>query len=243
MPSPASASRPSVSPNSLGLVLAAGGSGTRFGADRPKTLLDCGGVPLWRRSLAVVAEAIPTGALSAIVVVAPAEHVDDFASGPVGGIAVATVAGGATRAQSVRNGLDRLAKSPQPPRWAVVHDAARPLVDSTETAATIAAAIKTGAALLTAPVVSTIKRVGEGRVLATVPRDDLRAAATPQVARLDWLLATDPDDGSTDESQALERAGRPVAVVEGSPTNIKVTTRGDLEMVEALLRLRALDDD
>ena len=104
----------------------------------------------------------------------------------------------------------------------------------------VAAALKSGAAILTAPVIATVKQVTDGEVTGTIDRDLLRMALTPQVARLDWLLSasTQSSVSATDESQGLERAGRPVTAVAGDATNVKITTTSDLIVAEALLAAR-----
>jgi 2-C-methyl-D-erythritol 4-phosphate cytidylyltransferase len=88
------------------------------------------------------------------------------------------------------------------------------------------------------PISSTIKRVDrEKRIVETVPREALWAAQTPQVSRRDWMLeafAKRNGFAATDEAQLLERIGHKVAVVEGSPMNLKITTQEDFRIAEAL---------
>ncbi len=90
----------------------------------------------------------------------------------------------------------------------------------------------------------TLKRVdGQQRVQATVPRQGLWLAQTPQVFRRDWLEAAYANRSKvgqaiTDDAQLVEAAGHPVAVVEGDGSNIKITTRADLMLAEAILKAR-----
>jgi 2-C-methyl-D-erythritol 4-phosphate cytidylyltransferase len=103
-------------------------------------------------------------------------------------------------------------------------------------------AAETGAALLAVPVTDTVKRVDAShKVEATLPRQGLWLAQTPQVFRRDWLLDAYGKRGKlgkdiTDDAQLVEAAGHPVTVVEGAPTNIKITTRSDLILAEAILK-------
>ena len=213
------------------VLLAAGGSGSRFGSAIPKTLLPCAGRSLWEHAAAAF-EA--SGFVRRIVVVVPADHAEAF------GDTYLCVIGGTTRAASVRRGLEFL--KGDPPDLVAVHDAARPLVTVDEIDRAIAAAAEHGAAFLATPVTSTLKRGRDEQVVETVSRDDLWAAQTPQVARFDWLLVAHNSDGAstaTDDAELLQRAGRPVRIVTGAATNLKVTTPDDLMLAEALLARRA----
>ena len=217
----------------LGVVLAAGGSGTRFGSRTPKTLLDCAGQPLWRWSANLFATLVPR---SRIVVVVPASHREKFGSD------FPTIVGGRSRAESVACGLTYLAEQPNPPSLVAVHDAARPAVDRSDVARVCEAAATSGAAILAQSVASTVKRANDDlTIVETVPRDRLWLAQTPQVARFDWLHAalTVPNASeATDEAGALERCGHTVSIVPGSPLNRKVTTPEDLAFAELVLRSR-----
>lgn len=147
------------------------------------------------------------------------------------------VVGGSTRQQSVENGLQRV---PTEATLVLIHDAVRPLVREEKIKETIALAQKVGAALLAAPVKATLKRVNDqGFICTTIPRHHLWAAQTPQVFERNLLLeayAKARADGfqSTDDAALVERLGHPVAIVEGTDENIKITTQEDLRMAEAL---------
>jgi 2-C-methyl-D-erythritol 4-phosphate cytidylyltransferase len=154
----------------------------------------------------------------------------------------ALVAGGAERQDSVRAGLAAL---PASVRLVAVHDAARPLVRTEDVRRVIGAAEASGAAILAVPIADTVKRVRGGRVVETPPRSECWAAQTPQVFRADWLreaLAKAEAEGlrGTDDAALVERLGVAVRVVEGPPTNLKITTVADLAFAEALLRLEAV---
>ena len=127
----------------------------------------------------------------------------------------------------------------------LVHDAARPLIDAGTIERTIDAVAEHGAAIVALPAVDTIKQVertAHGAIVtATIPRERIVQAQTPQGARCGLLrrvfdeAAADEFTG-TDESSLLERAGIEVAVVPGSPKNLKITQPGDLELAEFYLR-------
>jgi 2-C-methyl-D-erythritol 4-phosphate cytidylyltransferase/2-C-methyl-D-erythritol 2,4-cyclodiphosphate synthase len=158
---------------------------------------------------------------------------------------VQTVIGGASRQESVMNGLDALAAQAAEDDWVLVHDAARPCLTSADLAALIDAVHTDEAALagavLASPIVDTVKRERGGIAVDTVDRSGLWRALTPQVfafARLKQALGDAVRLGIavTDEAQAMERLGLPARLVRGSPFNIKVTTPADLWMAEAILK-------
>ncbi len=212
--------------------MVAGGSGHRFGG--MKQFHDLCGRPVASWSLAV-ARAATDGA----VLVVPAE---DALSG--GGSAEAAglgadlvVAGGPTRAASVRAGLDAV---PDDAAIVVVHDAVRPLADAALFDAVIKA-VRSGAAgaIPTLPVSDTLKRVEGDRVCSTVDRDGLVTVQTPQAFDAPTLRRAHRDGGeATDDAGLLEQLGVGVCTVVGDPRNVKVTRPEDLELAAALLRER-----
>jgi 2-C-methyl-D-erythritol 4-phosphate cytidylyltransferase len=145
--------------------------------------------------------------------------------------------GGRERADSVRNGLEKLGPEID---TVAIHDAARPCLASEWIDRVFAAGVKTGAAILATPVVSTLKRVGADSVITeTVAREGLWEAQTPQVfARsiLEKAFATAAGRPATDEAALVEAAGHPVTVVPGSPVNLKITSREDLRLAEQALK-------
>ncbi|HQN49911.1 MAG TPA: 2-C-methyl-D-erythritol 2,4-cyclodiphosphate synthase, partial [Phenylobacterium sp.] len=145
------------------------------------------------------------------------------------------VAGGAQRADSVQAGLKALAGPLDEP--VLVHDAARPLVTPAHVAAVLAALSGTDGAILALPVADTLKR-GAAMIEATVPRDGLWRAQTPQAFRRQALLdayARWPGDAEpTDDAAIMERAGGRVALVPGDPLLMKLTYPEDFAMAERL---------
>jgi 2-C-methyl-D-erythritol 4-phosphate cytidylyltransferase len=217
-------------------ILVAAGRGERMGGARPKAFLSLGGRSLLVRA-AEAFQAAPE--VEAIVAVVP-EDEQGAARDMLRPIAkvTAVVAGGATRHDSVRAGLAAL-----PPAFdgiVLVHDAARALVEPSLISAVARAAAEKGAAIPVLPLVDTIKRVGQGEVVETVDRSSLAAAQTPQGVRRALLeeafaRAAGEQATLTDEAMAVERLGRPVAAVPGSPRNVKITTTHDLAWAEHLL--------
>jgi 2-C-methyl-D-erythritol 4-phosphate cytidylyltransferase/2-C-methyl-D-erythritol 2,4-cyclodiphosphate synthase len=145
------------------------------------------------------------------------------------------VAGGATRAASVRAGLEALAADP--PAMVLVHDAARPVIPPGTIAALRDALAQAPGAIPAQPVTDTLKRGAEGRILQTVPREGLFRAQTPQAFRFDALLAAHRtgDSTATDDAALLEAAGLEVALVAGGEQNIKITWPEDLMRVQTTL--------
>jgi 2-C-methyl-D-erythritol 4-phosphate cytidylyltransferase len=159
---------------------------------------------------------------------------------------VRLVEGGDNRQQSVANAMAEV--KGEDGDLVLVHDAVRPLVDPQTILAVMDAAAKYGAAIAGLPAVDTVKQVdrtAEGAIVATtIPRERVVLAQTPQGFRLGVLrqaFAAAQADGfnGTDEASLVERAGRDVAVVMGSPENIKITTPGDLELAEFFLAREA----
>jgi 2-C-methyl-D-erythritol 4-phosphate cytidylyltransferase len=147
--------------------------------------------------------------------------------------------GGAERFESVANALARLKPEVD---FVAVHDAVRPCLTEAQLSAVLAKAEETGAALLAAPVADTIKQVdAQHKIQSTPSRQGLWLAQTPQVFRRDWLTEAYAKLGQmkqkiTDDAQLVESAGHPVYVVESSATNIKITSKADLILAEAILK-------
>jgi 2-C-methyl-D-erythritol 4-phosphate cytidylyltransferase len=148
------------------------------------------------------------------------------------------VAGGKTRRASVENALWMVNRSA---KIVAVHDAARPLVSKGEIKAVIRVAAAKGAAIVALPAQDTIKEVDKsGRIVKTPDRSRLWRALTPQAfhAKLLREAYRRIKGALTDDSQLVEKLGRRVFIVEGTPSNIKITTPADLKAAEALLRGR-----
>jgi 2-C-methyl-D-erythritol 4-phosphate cytidylyltransferase len=216
-------------------VLVAAGRGDRLGGDRPKAFAKLAGRPLLAESLERLER---SDWIEEIVVVAPEgwEEPSILLAEELGaGKVRASVAGGATRADSVRAGL---AEVPDEAAVVLVHDAARPVLPE-EVLERVVGALGDGweGAVPALPLADTVKRAGaEGEVVETVDRSGLVAVQTPQAFVADVLRRALAGDGSgTDCSAFVEAAGGRVRIVEGDPRLLKVTTADDLAVVETLL--------
>lgn len=216
-------------------VLAAAGSGERFGAKRPKAFAKLAGRPLLAESLERLER---SEWVDAIVVAAPPgwEEPAILLAEELAAAKVATVVTGReTRAGSVRAAV---AEVPPEALVVLVHDAARPLLDDALLERLLAPLAEGVDGVVPAlPLADTVKRVRGGLVVETVDRADLVAAQTPQAFVADVLrraLAGDPGD-ATDCASLVERAGGRVRVVDGDARLLKVTTQADLDLVERLL--------
>ena len=233
-------------------IIAAGGRGQRFGADRPKQLLSVGGRQILERSVDAFASHPSVDslvvALPQMLVDDPPEYLRPAASSSSGGRERMTlrgkpcviVAGGERRQDSVvlafqaATGADLI----------VIHDAARPFASADLIARTIAAAAESGAAIAAVQSRDTVKlaaREAEGaRLIAeTLPRQSIYMAQTPQAFRRDVLTralesGAREDVHATDEAALVELAGLPVRLVDGEASNIKITTPDDLVIAEAI---------
>jgi 2-C-methyl-D-erythritol 4-phosphate cytidylyltransferase len=180
------------------------------------------------------------GDVNQVIVVIPADEEESFKSRFGANIAVLgidVVIGGAQRSDSVRNGLAAVRPESQ---FVAVHDAARPCLSDAWIDRVFAAARVHRAAILAIPVTSTLKRSQDGKKIdATVDRTHLWLAQTPQVFERQLLLdafAKFSQTSFTDEAQLVEKVGVPVALVEGSPMNIKLTSKQDLSLASAILK-------
>lgn len=244
-------------------ILPAAGMGTRMSAisgtgspATPKQFLSIGGVPVLIRSLRVFLS-VPRVEAAYVAVraseIARVQHLlAESGLGAPGTGKVHVVEGGENRQQSVGNALRHLVATTNSAAddIVLVHDAARPLIDAATIERTIEAVAEHGAAIVGLPAVDTIKQVdrtAHGAIItATIPRERIVQAQTPQAARCELLLrafAEAEADGfsGTDEASLLERMGSTVAVVPGSPRNFKITQPGDLELAEFYLNTGPTD--
>ena len=233
-------SSPVVSPPDVGVVIVAAGAGVRAGPGEPKQFRPIDGVPMLLRALRPF---VAHAQVDRVVIALPAGYVRAppawLAEFP--GERLRLVAGGATRADSVRAGLDAL--PPRTIKVVLVHDAARPFVSQATIDAVIARARTGVGAVAAVPMGDTVKDVDDdGRVARTVPRARLWRAQTPQGFPLSMLVAayaaiSDAHDRSpTDDAELCERQSLPVEVVVDSPGNLKVTSAEDFRIADLIAR-------
>jgi 2-C-methyl-D-erythritol 4-phosphate cytidylyltransferase len=220
----------------VSVILPAAGLGTRMGERKQFLLLD--GAPILVHTLRKFAA---SPAVHEIVVATrreDLEHVTALAA-QVAGKPIRVVEGGESRQQSVRNALQSLDPDVD---LVAVHDAVRPFISQEIIGKVIHEAEQTGAAIVGIVPVDTVKQVHLHSIRATIPREKLVLAQTPQVFRRALLeeaftLAAKDNFIGTDEASLVERLDRvEVSVVQGSDRNIKITKPGDLALAELFLR-------
>jgi 2-C-methyl-D-erythritol 4-phosphate cytidylyltransferase/2-C-methyl-D-erythritol 2,4-cyclodiphosphate synthase len=212
----------------IAAVLVAAGSGNRFGAETPKQFLQLAAKPVVRHAAEALAEFAD--------VLQPVGDTGPIVAALEGLPHLTPVSGGATRQQSVRAGLEALA--PLAPDVVLVHDAARPWFPNGTIPALLAALERAAGAIPAIPVADTLKRVVNGMIAATAPRDGLFRAQTPQAFRFRVLLTAHRGSATasaTDDASLLEAIGESVAIVPGCEDNIKLTYPEDLRRLERAL--------
>lgn len=222
----------------LWCIVPAAGRGTRVGGDVPKQYLPIAGKPLLTHTLERLA-AHPRIAGLLVVISANDKHWSGDCE--IAGKPVLAAAGGKERADSVLAGLRALQKHVADDDFVLVHDAARPCVLLDDISRLIETASSDDGGLLATPVRDTLKRADDNaRVADTQPRDAYWRALTPQMFRYRALVealesASAQRIAVTDEAMAMERMGHKPKLIEGSPSNIKVTTPEDFVLAEFIL--------
>lgn len=216
-----------------GVVIVAGGSGSRMQSALPKQFLMLGGMPVVARTINTFSEALPG---AEIIVVLPEEHIAlwenlrarfDVAHHRI-------VAGGKERFHSVLNGINALSEEVE---YIAVHDGVRAMASKKLIIRAMLAAEEHEAAIPVVDVVDSYRRV-EGAESYIVPRSELRIVQTPQVFKAQLLrdaynVAFSP--AFTDDASVVEAAGGHITLIEGERTNIKLTTPEDMTYAEWLL--------
>ncbi len=219
------------------VIIVAAGSGSRFGM--PKQLVPLHGKQLYRHSVDVFASHPQVGRIVLVVSADVEQAIASDLSNAYPSDRIELTLGGATRQGSVSNGLKKLGSGRQS-EIVLVHDAARPGIETQLITSIIEATETFGAALAAIPVVDTLKREADGFAGATVSRAHLWRAQTPQGAKRDLLAkaieqAESIGFDATDEAELLERIGIRAKLVGGSERNIKVTYPEDMERVARIM--------
>jgi 2-C-methyl-D-erythritol 4-phosphate cytidylyltransferase len=220
-------------------LIPAAGRGERFGGSVLKQYLPVAGKPVLARAIEAV-NLYPEIAGITVVIAADDNMFASMIQPGYGG--VSTVTGGASRPESVLNGLRFISETCPKTDWVLVHDAARPCLSRRSLRDLLDRGLDCpDGAILAIPVRDTLKREGEGgHVSSTVERAGLWAAQTPQLFPLDRLMraledALEAGTPPTDEAAAMEQAGARPLLVMGSPANIKITWPDDVANAEAWL--------
>jgi 2-C-methyl-D-erythritol 4-phosphate cytidylyltransferase len=223
------------------VILPAAGASSRFKDKEKKPFTQLDGRAVWLRCAELF---VTRDDVSQCIIVVSKDDQEMFRRRYAANMAFMNVQiadGGAERFESVANALALLKPEAE---FVAIHDAVRPCLTDELIDSVFATAARSGAALLAVPVTDTLKRVdGVRNVQETVSRQGLWMAQTPQVFRRDWLEEAYAKRGSlgreiTDDGQLMEAAGHPVIVVEGATTNVKLTTKADLHLAEAILKSR-----
>jgi 2-C-methyl-D-erythritol 4-phosphate cytidylyltransferase len=217
-------------------IIVAAGSGSRLGAGQPKAFVSLGGRTLLARSLATVAALREL--FEVVITVPPGMETEARAEARRAGmtIPVKITAGGIERQDSVRIALSLTSAESD---LVVIHDAARPFASPALFERCIEAAARCGGAIAAIPVADTLKRVEKNMIEATLPRAGLYQAQTPQAFRRRLLIdaherARAAGITATDDADLVERLGQRVEIVEAAALNLKITTRSDLQIAEAI---------
>jgi len=220
------------------VILPAAGSSSRFNdPNYKKPFAPLGGRAVWLHSAEKFLHR--DDVVQVILVISPEdrEYFNFKFSANAAILGVDVVDGGKERADSIENALARLKPEAD---YIAVHDAARPCIADEWITRVFEAAEKSGAAIVALPVSGTLKRVADGTTIAeTISRDGLWEAQTPQVfcrALLIEAYGRRAGFHATDDAQLVERLGKPVTVVRGSPINLKITTKEDLRLAEQALK-------
>jgi 2-C-methyl-D-erythritol 4-phosphate cytidylyltransferase len=223
-------------------IIVAAGRGYRLGGPLPKQYLTLGGEPILRRTIMAFASHEQIDAVQVIIHPADAAL---YAGATQGLPKLKSVQfGGDTRQESVRRGLESIAKLG--PKKVLIHDAVRPFVTPDTIAAVLAALAHETSAIVGVPLTDTLKRVENGIITATVPRQDFYRAQTPQGFRFDDILKAHRNAAIaktsagaaiefTDDAMIAEWAKLKVRMIEGTENNFKITTQADLARAELML--------
>ncbi len=222
-------------------IVPAAGAGKRLKGKTKKQFLILGGKPIVARTLLNLSAA---NQIDEIILLAPPGEIDYCRENIVDAYEIGKVSlvaqGGATRQESVARGFDY---TPEETDMVLVHDGARPFITQVMISGVIEAAADCGAAVTAVFASDTLKEVdNDGVVVSTLARERIVRAQTPQCFRYCLLKeamekAEEEGFAGTDEASLVERLGARVRVVEGSETNIKITTLDDLKLAEALLSI------
>jgi 2-C-methyl-D-erythritol 4-phosphate cytidylyltransferase len=223
------------------VIIPGAGKGERFGANENKIFAKLDGRPIFLRTLELFINRDDVCQTLLVVSGGDLKEVKERYGANLGFMGVNVVEGGDQRVDSVRAALDALGEDAE---YVAVHDAVRPCTRTATIDAVFAEAVKSGAAIPASPLHGTIKRATDAGVVdATVPRENLYEAQTPQVFARQVIVdayakhaeSTEP---VTDDAYLVEQMGHPVTIVPSDPTNLKITTRADITLGNAILKAR-----
>jgi len=221
------------------IIIVAAGNGSRFGSEVPKQFCLLDSKPVVMHAIDRLKTALPDA--KTIIVISPAEERRWQELCKTHRFESPTVAhGGATRWESVKNGLAAIPKDARPNSIVLIHDGARPLVDTPTVKRVCGATINTDGAIPAVAVSDSLRKIGDDGVSSEpVDRNDFRAVQTPQgfiLWRLREAYSLPYQESFTDDASVMAEAGFDnIFLVEGSPDNIKITNPRDIAIAEAIL--------
>lgn len=225
----------------VSVIICAAGSSSRFGGDRKKPFVDIAGRPAFLRSIDFFADREDVKQVLLSISKEDEELVTVKWGAALGFNGVRLCFGGAERFETVANALKKVDDGAD---LIAVHDAVRCCLTTEWLDALFAKAGETGAAMLACPVVATLKKVADGKIIDTVDRSGLYEAQTPQVFDAALLKAayaklnTLDTSKITDDAQLVEAMGHAVSIVETDHSNIKLTRKNDVPIAEAIIKSR-----
>jgi 2-C-methyl-D-erythritol 4-phosphate cytidylyltransferase len=226
----------------IAVIVPGAGKGERFGSTEKKTLAKLDGRPVFMRSIELFINRDDVCQTILVVSGDDLKEVKQKYAANLGFMGVQLVEGGEVRRDSVAAALAVVKEEAE---LIAIHDAVRPCTTPQMVDDVFAEATKTGAAILACPLYGTIKRVADSRVIEeTVQRTNLYEAQTPQVFRRSVITEayaaapSEADVDITDDAQLVELTGHPVSVVLCDPTNLKITTKRDLSLANAIMKAR-----
>ena len=225
----------------VSVIICAAGSSTRFGGDRKKPFVDISGRAAFIRSIEFFADRDDVCQVIAAISPEDDEIVKVKWGAALAFNGVKLCFGGAERFETVAKAMELVKDEAE---LIAVHDAVRCCLTKDWLDELFRTAGETGAAMLACPVVATLKKVEDGKIIDTVDRSNLYEAQTPQVFNAKWLkegyakLDTLDTSKITDDAQLIEALGHPVHIVETDHSNIKITRKTDVAIAEAVIKSR-----
>lgn len=215
------------------IVIVAGGSGSRMGADIPKQFLNVAGLPILMHSISKMNQALPNASITLVLPQVQIEHWNDLVAKFNFLVDHHVTKGGSTRTESVRNGLNAINSEDG---IVGIHDGVRPCFSLEMIRRCFSVAAEKGNAIPVVAVIPSLRKI-EGNASTAVNREDYRAIQTPQCFRLSEIRTaySKSDSSHSDDASLMESFGYKMNLVEGDQNNIKVTFPLDVKLAELLL--------
>lgn len=223
------------------IIIVAAGSGSRFGSDTPKQFCLLNGQPVVMHAINNLKQAFPSSEIILVVSPTEAKRWDELCA-RYDFVTPRIAFGGATRWESVKNGLAEIPQDANPNSVVLIHDGARPLIDTATAKRVAGAAFNTDGAIPAIDVSDSLRKLGDDGVSSeAVDRSQYQAVQTPQgfsLWRLRQAYSLPYQTTFTDDASVMAEAGfENIFLVKGNPDNIKITNPRDIAIAEAILSL------